>query len=83
MKPGIHPDYHETIFSPFKRLHGREHPGTGIGLALCRRIVERQGGRIWVESEPGQGAAFHFSIPQEGPQRAARAVELSGYSSGR
>ncbi len=62
---GIHPDYHQTIFSPFKRLHGREYPGTGIGLALCRRIVERRGGKIWVESEPGGGSAFYFSVPQE------------------
>ena len=74
---GIHPDYHESIFSPFKRLHGREYPGTGIGLALCRRIVERQRGRIWVESEPGQGAAFRFSIPQESPRASQRAAELS------
>ncbi len=77
---GIHPDYHEMIFNPFKRLHGRERPGTGIGLALCRRIVERAGGKIWVESEPGSGAAFHFSIPQR-RDTAVRAAEVSGYSS--
>ena len=79
---GIHADHHEAVFTPFKRLHGREYPGTGIGLALCRRIVERQGGRIWVESEPGSGATFFFSIPQP-KGRATRAVEVSGYSSGR
>ncbi len=60
---GIHPDYHETIFEPFKRLHSREIRGSGVGLAICRRIVERQGGRIWVESSPGEGADFRFTIP--------------------
>ena len=60
---GIHPDYHETIFRPFKRLHGQQYPGSGVGLAICRRIVERSGGRIWVESEPDRGATFYFVLP--------------------
>ncbi len=60
---GIDATYHDRIFGLFKRLHGRSTPGIGLGLAICRRIVERHGGRIWVEPEPGQGTTFRFTLP--------------------
>jgi signal transduction histidine kinase len=61
--PGIEPQYHERVFQPLKRLHGMDISGTGMGLAVCRKIVERHGGRIWVDSEPGKGAVFTFTLP--------------------
>ncbi|MGA2600216.1 MAG: PAS domain S-box protein [Bryobacteraceae bacterium] len=60
---GIAPAYHTKIFAAFKRLHGGSIPGTGIGLAICQRVVERYGGRIWVQSELGHGATFVFTLP--------------------
>ncbi len=60
---GIDPGYHKQIFEVFKRLHGQTIPGTGIGLAICQRVVERYDGRIWVESQVGEGATFLFTMP--------------------
>jgi signal transduction histidine kinase len=69
---GMNPEHARRIFEPFQRLHGEEdYPGTGIGLAVCERIIDQHGGRIWVSSTPGEGSVFRFTLPATAPAGAA------------
>jgi len=61
--PGIDPAFHSRLFVAFNRLHGREYPGNGLGLAFCRRAIAWHGGRMWMESTPRAGSRFYFSLP--------------------
>jgi PAS domain S-box-containing protein len=80
---GIDPQYTDRVFVIFQRLHSRDdYPGTGIGLAICRKIIERHGGHIWVDSEPGKGATFYFTLtPVEGWQQPALQAETQAQHS--
>jgi len=61
--PGIEPAFQSRVFEPFVRLHGKDHPGNGLGLAFCKKAIEWHGGRIWIESTPGAGSTVYFAVP--------------------
>jgi signal transduction histidine kinase len=71
---GIDPLYAPTVFTLFKRLHGRERSGSGVGLAICKEIIENHGGQIWVESQPEQGSTFYFTLPKYEAERTGSAT---------
>jgi signal transduction histidine kinase len=61
--PGVDSAFQRRLFGVFKRLHGKEYPGNGLGLAFCKKAIEWQGGRMWMESAPGKGSKFYFTLP--------------------
>ncbi|MGH9868249.1 MAG: ATP-binding protein [Candidatus Polarisedimenticolia bacterium] len=79
---GIDTRYRDQVFGVFRRLHGYDYPGTGIGLALCAKIAEKYGGRIWAESEPGQGSVFHFTLPLAPGHDRGKTLALAGTECG-
>jgi signal transduction histidine kinase len=78
---GLDMRYADRIFAAFKRLHGPETPGSGVGLAICRNIVESCGGRLWVDAAPGVGAAFSFTLPPAEPSQRAAPIEATATAS--